>query len=450
MIRRPVVLLVASAALAACGSPPKASTPPPPPADRCAAELPPSLAPDAPRPVPPIDLPLSTIVVHVDVGLDKVARELEAKVPRRVAEEKDHDIGVAGRLEYTADRGPLAVTAQGDALAVETRVTVRARACAKGRCYAGCEPEARVVAKVPLRVDARYRLGPSSVAIDVTRGCELRALGGFAKVDVTPILSARLAQEKRRIEESIDRELPDLTPIATRLWGELSQPQKLPLGACAVVSPEAIVQGPASSGPGVAHLAFGLVARPEIRVRCGDAQPTAKPLPPLGSAPLLPPDGDVHLAFVLPPSAAETALANAPLDLAGARAFVKTAKGDATRGFLLGVRGEACAEIRTYASGAEWKDDAAIHLAGASVAEADATRLDAAGVSRGVEAAAIPLPMAVHDLVHALPDLVMGLSDPRASLTARVTDGQPERAGLRGPDLVAIAKLRGSVTILPR
>jgi hypothetical protein len=459
MTRRTPVLFVLLALLAlfdACGGPPAGGANAPAPADRCGDVLAPSLAPaPVPRPTPPLDVAASTIVVHVDVGVSGVRRELEAKVPKRIAEERDHDIGMAGRLEYTVDRGAIAVSAQGDALVVETPLVAHVRACAKGRCYAGCDPEARATARVPLRVDANYKLGPASVRIDVTRGCELRALGGLLRVDVTPILVQRLAQERPRIEASINHELPDLRPTAARLWSELSQVHALPLGACAVVSPEGLVQGPASASGDAAHLTFGLVARPEIRLRCGQALPPGKPLPPLGSSPSLAPDGDVHLAFVLPGTSAEQALTGAALDLGKARAVIRKATGDAATGFLLGVRGEACGEYRASVVGLAWKDDAALHLTGAEVAAADAPRLvgeglDPTGLARGVESASIAVPMAVHDLVRTLPELVQGLSDANATIGARVLDGQPERAGLRGTDLIAVAKLRGSVTVQPK
>src|SRR5438132_883555 len=60
--------------------------------------------------------PTSTIVVHAQIPVALVQHALESKVPHRVAEEKDHDIGIAGRLEYTADREPFRVSAKGDSL----------------------------------------------------------------------------------------------------------------------------------------------------------------------------------------------------------------------------------------------------------------------------------------------------------------------------------------------
>ena len=190
--------------------------------------------------------PRSTLVVNVDVELGGLRQALEAKVPRRVAEERDHDLGPAGRLEYTVDRSPFTVRVESDALVVESMLQGRAQACAKGRCYAGCAPEARATARVPLRLGADYRLRTSDVRIDVTKGCEVRALGGLLTIDVTPILRSALAAQSRNVQTSIDRELPDLRPEATRLWDDLYKAKALPLGACVMLVPEETTQGPGS------------------------------------------------------------------------------------------------------------------------------------------------------------------------------------------------------------
>lgn len=400
--------------------------------------------------------PRSTLVVNVEVPLAGLRQALEAKVPRRVADERDHDLGPAGRLEYTVDRGPFTVRVEGEALVVESALQGRAQACAKGRCYAGCAPEARATARVPLRLGADYRLRTSEVRIDVTKGCEVRALGGFLTVDVTPILRGALGAQSRNVQASIDRELPDLRPEATRLWDELSKPKALPLGACVILAPEEITQGPGSGTVDLARMRFGLLARPEVRVKCAGADaPTspARPLPPLRDDPALPLLGDVHLAIVLSPDAPARALENGdPIDLGRGRARVRKASGDLSSELLLDLAGETCGEVGITAAGVAWTDDQSLHLTGAAPAPGDGERLSAAGVDAarlvgGVEHASLPLPMPASALAVALPELARGLSDDRATITASIESAQRGGAGLRGVDVVAVALLRGAVTI---
>jgi hypothetical protein len=404
-------------------------------------------------------VPLSTVVVNVEVPLAGVKREIEGKVPRRVGEERDADIGMAGRLEYTVDRGPFAVSAEGGALVVEAPLEAHARACARGSCYAGCDPQARVVARIPLRLDAEYKLRRSSVRIDVTRGCEIHALGGLMSLDVTPMLQQRLAQESRRLEASIDRELPDLRPQATQLWTELSRAQPLPLGACVVLAPEGLSQGPSSGTGNLARLRFAMVARPELRARCapsgGQAQGAAsapRPLPPLRDDPALPPEGDAHVAIVLPADAAAGAMQGAAVDLGKARARIRRASGDPSA-LVSELSGEACGAVATRAAGAAWLDSGrAVHLVGVAPLAPDSARassvgLDASGVAKAVEQAAIAVPIAADELRTLLPELARSLPDERVTGAATVSEARPEMAGLRAGDLVAVVRLRGAVTI---
>jgi len=400
-----------------------------------------------------------------------------------VAEERDVDIGVAGRLEYTVDRGAFALRVEGDQLVVEAPLQAHVRACAKGRCYAGCDPEARVTSRIPMRVGADYKLRTSDVRIDVTRGCQVRALGGFVTVDVTPTLRARLAQETPRVRASIDKELPDLAPQATRLWIELGKPRPLPLGACVMLHPEELSQGPAagvSSGtPGVApgtidtaRLRFGLLARPEVRMQCSEPQTVsplvtgrmaaaakrARALPPLRDDPALPPMGDVHLGVVLAPDAAARALSGAPavIDLGRGRARVRAATGELPSGLALDLTGEACGDVTLGATGAAWIDPRGVRLTGvAPSAPGEAERfaaagLDAAALARGVGELPIAVPIPADQLSALLPDLARGLSDDATTITASAEPSRPESAGLRGSEIVAVVGLRGAMTVRPK
>ncbi len=459
-----VIALVGCGPSAGRGGSSRSSLPPAPVADTCAVRLAPRPPGETGSGLPALSgssgafaAPRSTLVVNVEVPLAGVRQALEAKVPRRVAEERDHDLGPAGHLEYTVDRGPLTIRVENEALVVESVLQGRAQACAKGHCYAGCAPEARATARVPLRLSADYRLRTSAVRIDVTRGCELRALGGLLTVDVTPILRGALAAQSRNVQASIDRELPDLRPEATRLWDELSKPKALPLGACVMLRPDEITQGPASGTAELARLRFGLLAAPEVRVKCAGADTVAgmptRPLPALRDDPALSSLGDVHLAIVLPPDAPARSLEDGnAVDLGRGRARVRKASGDPASGLLLDLAGEACGEVGMTASGAAWTDPQTLHLTGASLSPADTERLSAAGLdgarlARAVESAPLPLPISISALGLLLPEVARGLGDERVSIAASVESTQPESAGLRGVEVVAVALLRGAVTI---
>ncbi|MBS2015598.1 MAG: DUF4403 family protein [Deltaproteobacteria bacterium] len=446
-----VALLVGSALEACGGAPPVAPVLP----ATCAVRLPPGGAAVTREgaPPPPLVVPRATLLVHAEVPLGGLREQLEAKVPRRVVDERNQDIGVAGRLEVTVDRGAFAVRVEGDALVVETPLRGQARACAKGSCYASCDPEAKVVARIPMRLGADYKFRASDVRFDVTRGCKVRALGGFVTVDVTPALRARLAQEAKQVQASIDRELPDFSGPAARLWGELGKPRELPLGACIVVSPEEIVQGPASGTIELARLRFGLLARPEIRSRCGEP-PRPRALPPLRDDPALPPSGDVHLAVVLAPEAPARAVgaAGGIADLGKGKAQVREAKGDLATGLGLELSGDVCGGASVFASGATWPDANGVRLSGVALAKEDAARLGAAGldagaIGRAVEAAAIPVPLAVDQLGVLLPELAKAASDERTTVTVAVESAQGEGAGLRGAEVVAVVRAKASLTV---
>ena len=457
---------------------PRPTPPAPEPVpETCATRIPPRdlSTPLVPRaPLPAFVSPRSTIVVHAEVPLAGVRQALEAKVPRRVAEERDHDLGAAGRLEYTVDRGPFTVRVEKDALVVESQLLGRAQACAKGRCYAGCAPEARVTAKVPLRLGADYKFHSSEVRIDVTKGCQVRALGGFLTIDITPTLRSALAAQSRNVQASIDRELPDLRPEAARLWTELGKTRDLPLGMCVALAPEEITQGPASGTAESAQLRFGLLARPEVRVRCAGTAPPApvrapgaapglavpgapappRPLPPLRDDAALPASGDIHLAIVLPDDAPARAIAGATdaIDLGDRRARFARATGDVTSGLVLELAGEVCGDARTSASGLAWTDAQSLHLTGVAAMAGEAERLssvtlDPARLSVAVERVAIALPISVSALQALLPELAGGMSDDKLTVSATVSSAQPESAGLRSSDLVAVALLRGAVTL---
>lgn len=457
--------------LVACGGESGSLTPgpahPPAPApipETCATRLPPR-APDVQPALPAAPstfaAPRSTLVVDAELPLGGLRQAIEAKVPRRIAEDRDQDIGVAGRLEYTVDRGPFTVRVENDSIVVESMLQGRAQACAKGRCYASCAPEARATARIPLRLGADYKLRSSEVRIDVTRGCHVRTLGGFVTIDVTPMLRGALAAQSRGVQASIDRELPDFKPQATRLWAELEAPRELPLGMCVVLAPEEITQGPASGTVEVARLRFGLLARPELRVKCSGASATAtappgkRPLPPLRNDPALPALGDVHLAIALGDDAPVRAVERAGeiIDFGGRRSRVSKATGGVGAGGLrVDLSGEVCGDVGLGVGGAAWDEQQSLRLTGVAPLPGEGERLAAAGLdtaplARAVERSPMALPIALGALPTMLPELASSMSDANVTVAATVESARPGNAGLRGNDVVAVAVLRGAVTL---
>ncbi|MDB4947188.1 MAG: hypothetical protein JWP97_6722 [Labilithrix sp.] len=413
------------------------------------ARLPPLPAPEA---VSTTTTPSSLLVVDVEVPLAMLTQQLEAKLPRRVAEERDRDIGMAGRLQYTVDRGSAAARVEAGVLVVELPLRVRVEACARSGCYASCAPEMKASARVPLRLGPDYKLHTSAVTVDVTRGCELRVLGGLMSIDVTPILRGALGSQTRSVQAAIDRELPDLRSEASRLWGALDKPFALPLGGCALLAPEGLVQGPAGGDAELARLRFALMARPEVQVSCAAKPGAPRPLPALRDDPALPALSDVHLAVVLPAGLpARTIASPDTFELGAATAHVESAEGDVKR-LDLHLAGEACGDVAVHASGLAWNDARSLSLAGVSVAEEDVPRLDASRLEaprlvRAVEHAALALPLSLDALPGMVPELARAASDPRVSVTASVESAVPESAELRGVSPVAVARVRGAVTL---
>lgn len=258
--------------------------------------------PTLPWPATPLAVGPSELVAHVELPFARVRAELETKVAKRLAEEKDRDIGSAGRLQYTVDRGAFELSVKGDAVLVEAPIVANAQACtSRGGCYAGCAPEGRF--QVAVRLGADYRLHADDARVTVTKKCEVKVAGGLVRLDVTPTLRSEIAKRMPAIEKRIDRELPDFKKDATRAWNELSQPRSVPFGKCLVTAPEGIAQGPLSPIADGARFRFAILARPELRIGCEGAPPPI-PLPPLQSDPKMGPAGDAHLAVVEPASLA--------------------------------------------------------------------------------------------------------------------------------------------------
>ena len=439
----PALLLGLSLALslgaAACGGSAKPSSSIPD--ETCQKALGPSPGAPAAPPSPVPSIAPSRVVTHVELRLASVQKELEARIPRRLAEERGRDIGVAGSLDLEVDRGPLAVLVEGESLVVRTDLRAQARACAKGRCYASCDPGGVATARVPLRLTPAYGFSPPKVDVVFTRPCKIKVLGGFLRVDVTDTVRAELGPSLRRVEQEIAARLPQPRPQAERLWRELASPRSLPLGACAVLRPRGIVQGPVRGTNDALRARFAVIAEPEVRMQCGDTTGSGSTaaLPPLAYDPRLPEEDVVVLATTSPIERAIASLSpSSPFELEGARVRVTRATANAAGGELdlaLAIRGEACGDLNARSSLA-WSDDAS---------GLRFTRPELAAVP------AIPATLTPERVRALAPELVASAAaDPSAEVRVHVREATPDSAFARGRDVVASMRLRGSVEVVAK
>jgi hypothetical protein len=304
------------------------------------------------------------LVAQVVVPFSRVARELEPRVPTRLADERGHDIGVAGSLDLTVDRGPLVVSATERDLVVRTNLRGQARACASGRgCYATCAPEAVAEVHVPLALTESYGFAQPRVSVKITRGCRIAALGGLVQIDVTPTIEARLEPELRKVEHALAAQLPSLKPQAIRAYAELGRPRELPLGlGCAYVHPQGITQGPASVTGKAVSLRFRLEVSPEVRPRCDAPAPLFAPLlPKLAHDGAMPATDETEISELVPLSAfARAAEPTTPVELGAkvTRVAKAEARADADGLWLdATLEGEVCGPSRAHARPA-WSSDA--------------------------------------------------------------------------------------------
>ncbi len=412
----------------------------------------------SPAQVPPTATRPSRLVAHVEMRLASLAKELEVTIGARLAEERNRSIGIGGHLNYTVDRGPFSVAVEGDSLVVRTDVTSRAEACRGSSCYASCEPRGRATATVPLRLTPDYRFPPSRVSFTFTRGCEIRALGGMLKVDVTPTIEGQLAPALRRVEQEIDRKLPPLRPQAERLWAEIGKPREIPLGGCVVTNPHAIALGPVSGTAESLRMRFGLVAYPEVRSRCGDVAP-ARPLPRLAQDPAMPAEDDLVLALVSPLARAAAALEGTdPFDAGGARARIARAAAVPAGSLAqldLGLRGEACGDVGVRTAFG-WTDDGrSLRLGLPIFANGERERVASVSLApdvfiRSLSEVHIPPPVPPDSLKELVPTIAASMSDSSMDVSAKVSDVKPLDVVLRGEDLAASVLVRGSVELKQR
>lgn len=428
--------------------------------EACARQLAPRSVPrPTPQPQPPVAAPPSRLIVHAELPLAKLGAELERHIAPQLASGRNVKIGPAGVLNYSVDRGAFALAIADGNLVVETPVQGRAEACSGRRCYAACEPRALVRAEIPLWLRSDYRFDRSRVSLEFTTGCKVRALGGMLRVDITPMLKSALAPQLERVRREIDGRLPDVRGAVERGWRELSRPRELPLGGCVVVEPLGFVQGPMRNSRRTAHARFALLARPELRTDCSERKPNV-PLPPLSADPALPEEDTLTLGMELPlTSLARAFEAAAPEAGAGPRFRVVEAEIEARAQRVaaeLTLAGELCGVVALQAEPSFAGEAGFIELMAGKFEAAERDRVRTAGLDPDVlarELARSPrlaAPFSLPMLRAAPPALASMFSDPKFSLSARVSSLRAAGAAARRTHLIAWVEARGSLLLVQK
>jgi hypothetical protein len=398
-------------------------------------------------------------VVDAETSLSSVRRELEKAIGRRLATVRGASAGVAGKVNYTVDRGPLSVSANPRALVVRTVVRANAEVCARGRCYARCRPEANVRAEVPLLLGADYRFGKAKVTAKFTRGCKIRTLGGFLTIDVTPTIERRVDPELRKVEREIGAQLPDVRSEATRLFREAGKPRALPLMGCLAPNVRAIAQAPVETEGDTLRMRFAVSAEPELRPDC-DGAIAAGRLPALGRVAALPDEGELRLALSVPLEEVTKSVERVPVvevDGSSVRVHRAAAMAAGTRLTLdLALDGDVCGELGLGVTPRWSADRRALELSEPTLSKQEAARVSSVGVDAPGLAAALvsavrtPVPIVVDRLREALTALPAALETGPADVAVRISAVEPERVVARGDALAATLGLRGSVRLRPR
>lgn len=262
-----------------------APAPASPPPSTCLERLPrPDLS--AIRPPQPLDVPLSSVVANIAFDVATLTSRLGREVPPTVSSARDVDAGVAGKLSYEIRRAPFAVSLSGNRLQVTTQLTAHAELCKPLGIlgcvpYGGCDPAARAVAAVPMKLRPDYGVGPATATIVVTRPCLITSLS----LDATPRIQSSADQQARKIQARINSMLPSFEPGARALWAAMGVVVPLGLQSRLRIVPESVVQGPPSMSDHHVSLPLGVRGRLRIESRESD-QLTAPSLP----APTLEPD----------------------------------------------------------------------------------------------------------------------------------------------------------------
>lgn len=419
--------------LASCAS---ANPSPSGAAGQCAVTLEPrrTMA-SRPAPLPPPEAPESLVLVHAEMPLAPLRQQLEQRVPKQLADGRTR-IGPGGTVTYTVERGALSLRVTRTSLLIETPARAEARACRGDDCYASCEPEARIVAEVPLMLRPDYGFQRSTVTATFTRGCKVRALGGFLSIDVTPTLEGALRPELDKVARQIDAQLPELRSQRTQAWSELNKPREVPLGGCFVLQPYGVVQGAFEDSATVLSGRFAVRAHPELRASCGEA-PSVSALPPLQTDATLPEEGTVRLGMVTPLERLAQAFSTP------AKVTSHGAKVDAE----LTLSGQVCGDVGLEATPDFSGDGQYIGLSNAALWPGERERLgdgklDVTELVGKVHVA--PL-LSVQGFKDAAPALAKNVVQPGLEVSASVSSTRAAGATARGSELVAWLEARGAI-----
>lgn len=296
--------------------------------------------PDLPDPIAPenINLPPSEIVVGVAFDTAALTSLLAKEVPPRVAQDRNVDAGLAGKLSYQIDRSPFVASVSERRLVITTRLQGRADLCkplGPLGCvrYAQCSPQALATASVPLSLGSSYRIGPASVSIRTTRPCEI---GG---IDATPQIQKEADVQARRIERRINGLLPSFSKDAQALWNAMGVHVPLGIDSRLRITPLLVVEGaPTQSGPRVT-IPLGVRATVRIEPRHGERDDVG-PIPSPVHEPELAPDLHLHVPIEVDLESIDAALSRSvrEAETPGSKASSKNTAQDSLETRILSVR----------------------------------------------------------------------------------------------------------------
>ncbi len=400
--------------------------------------------------------PPSLVVVNVVVPLEAQRARLEAQIPQRISEGR---VGIGSRgLAYVAERDALSLRVSGGQAVVDAPLRVELSECDGGRCKPLCELRGVARAQVPLLLRSDYAFQGAKVKLHFTKGCSVRVLG-FVTVSVTPQLEGLLRPQLDRVARQIDAQLPDTRAYANQAWAELHRARELPFGACAVVQPTGLVQGPIEDSTELLRARFAVIAQPELRSRC-DAPLKPAPLPALQADAALSEDGLVMLGMAMPLTQLERAFTTAahPAErrVESARVVPRGSEVDVE----LELSGRVCGPVAFTAQPTFERDGVQIGLSHAQLSAAERRRWTAAGLEPSATLEQLralprlPPPISVQGVRDAIPVLGSVELRPGISLETRVLSAHAagaaarrQRDGAQADELVAWIAARGSIRL---
>jgi hypothetical protein len=397
-------------------------------------------------------------VVHVESPLASLRELLEQRIQPGLAQGR-FGIGPAGGVSYRAERGDLSLSVRGNQLVVETPVHARAEACRGTSCYASCEPEGVATALVPLLLRPDYGFDRAKVSLRFTRGCKVKALGGFLTVDVTPTLSSQLEPELAGVARRIDEQLHGLRESAAQLWDQLARPRELPFGGCLVLQPQRLIQGPLDDSSTSLRARFAVLARPELRTTCGELSPPP-PLPALDHDAGMPDQDRIMLGLVTPLDGLQAAfLRSEEISIEHRRMQVKESRVEPLGSDViveLSLVGDLCGDVAFAATPSFAKDGASVGLSRPRWLPGERERVAALGIElepllRSLAAAPRLTPLlSATALESNAPALAQMLSTPNLDVSAKISRAQGARAMARDHQLLSWIAMLGRLDMTLR